>query len=130
MVDLDPVTTFADLLRRSGSMTEAEIENAVVRSGRVVAGASEAQGEDRAVRAAQTAIAPLLTDASIKQAGGILVEIVTGDKLTDSEINAAGEAIRQVADPNTEMLIGDLRDESMAGAVRVTVILIGTEVRA
>lgn len=122
MVDLDPVATFADLLRRDGSMTEAEIERLLFDVGRVVAVASEATGEDRATRAAKAAIAPLLADNSIKQAGGILAEIVSGGNLTDSEIHAAAEAIRQVGGPDAEMLVGGLQDDTMGGAVRVTVI--------
>jgi|ERR1700693_15124 len=122
MIDLDPVTTFAGLLRRDGSMTEAEIKKLLFDVGRVVAVASEATGEDRTTRAAKAAIAPLLADDSIKRASAILVEIVSGDNLTESEIKVAAAAIRQVGGPDTEMLVGDLQDEKMGDAVRVTVI--------
>jgi len=67
-----------------------------------------------------------MADGSIKQASGIMVEIVGGDVLTDSEISATAEAIRHVGSPDTEMLICDLRDEKMGGAVRLTVIMIET----
>jgi cell division GTPase FtsZ len=99
-------------------MTEVEIENAMSKTGWVVAGASEAEGEDRA---AQAAIVPLLADGSIKQASGIMVEIV-GDNLTDGEASAAAETVHQACGPDTETLFWVLHDGEMAGAVRVTVI--------
>ena len=129
MTDLDPVATFADVLRREGSMTEAEIENLLSKIGRVVAGSSEAKGEGRAVRAAQAAIKQLPSDGSIKQARGISVEIASGDDLTESEVNAAAEAIHQACGSDTEILIGHHSDERLEGAARVTVVTIGTGVR-
>ena len=64
MAGLDPAATFADVLRRGCSMTEAEIEKLLADVGRVLAGVSEVEGQDRAVRAAKAAIAPLLANDS------------------------------------------------------------------
>jgi hypothetical protein len=71
MAGLDPAATFADLLRRDGSMTEAEIEKLLSNAGRVVAAESKAEGEDHAVYAAPAAIVPFLENDSIKKARGV-----------------------------------------------------------
>ncbi len=67
-------------------MTEAEIENVLSKTGKVGAGASEAEGEDRAARAAQAAIVPLLADSSIKQASGIMARLYDVESVSPSII--------------------------------------------
>jgi len=106
-------------------MTEADIENVLSKIGRVGVGASEAEGEDRAARAAQAAIVPILTDGSIGQASGVLVEIAGGIDLTEAEVDVVGETVHRAADPEADILVGPaVRESKLAGAVKVTVFAI------
>jgi cell division protein FtsZ len=94
--------------------------------GRALMGTATASGENRAVHAAQAAISsPLLEDASIEGARGVLMNITGGMDLTLYEVNEAAEIIQQAADPDAEILFGCVHDENMAGAVKVTVIATG-----
>jgi len=89
-------------------------------------GTAVAEGENRAVHAAQAAISsPLLEDASIEGARGILMNITGGADLTLFEVNEAAEIIQQAADPEAEILFGCVHDERMSGSVKVTVIATG-----
>ena len=73
--------------------------------------------------AAQAAISsPLLEDASIEGARGILINITGGADMTLYEINEAAEIIQRAADPDAEIIFGCVTDERMTGSVKVTVI--------
>src|SRR5262249_14659381 len=94
--------------------------------GRALMGTATAEGENRAIHAAQAAISsPLLEDASIEGAKGILMNITGASDLTLFEVNEAAEIIHQAADPEAEILFGCGPDESMAGTVKVPVIATG-----
>jgi cell division protein FtsZ len=89
-------------------------------------GTAVAEGENRAVHAAQAAISsPLLEDASIEGARGVLINVTGSADLTLFEVNEAAEIIRQAADPEAIILFGYVNDDRMAGSVKVTVIATG-----
>lgn len=107
-------------------MAESEVQDVLSRIGRVSAAVSEAEGEGRAVRAAQAAIAPLLADGSIARASGIMVEIVRGNDLTEAEVDVVAETVHRAAGPEGDILVGSsVHDSTLAGAVRVAVFAIG-----
>jgi len=81
-----------------------------------------AAGLNRAARAARAALTSLLPGDAVGRARGIVVDVASAADLAESEINAAADAVRQAADPDAEVLVGWVRDETMAGVVRVTVI--------
>jgi cell division protein FtsZ len=94
--------------------------------GRALMGTAVAEGENRAIHAAQAAISsPLLEDASIEGARGVLINITGGHDLTLFEVTEAAQIIQQAADPDAEILFGCVHDEKMAGTVKVTVIATG-----
>ena len=118
----------SDLINCPGeiNLDFADVKKIMSDMGRALMGTATASGENRAVHAAQAAISsPLLEDASIEGARGVLMNITGGTDLTLYEVNEAAEIIQQAADPDAEILFGCVHDESMAGAVKVTVIATG-----
>jgi cell division protein FtsZ len=94
--------------------------------GYAVMGTAEASGENRAVEAVQRAIAsPLLEDASINGAQGILLNITGSAKLTLHEVHEASSIVQKAAAENANIIFGAVHDEKMGDAVRVTVIATG-----
>ena len=118
----------SDLINCPGeiNLDFADVKKIMSDMGRALMGTATASGENRAVHAAQAAISsPLLEDASIEGARGVLMNITGGTDLTLYEVNEAAEIIQQAADPDAEILFGCVHDEKMAGSVKVTVIATG-----
>jgi cell division protein FtsZ len=122
------VQGISDLINYPGviNLDFADVRKVMSDMGRALMGTATAEGENRAIHAAQAAISsPLLEDASIEGAKGILMNITGGSDLTLFEVNEAAEIIHQAADPEAEILFGCVHDDSMAGNVKVTVIATG-----
>jgi cell division protein FtsZ len=122
------VQGISDLINYPGviNLDFADVRKVMSDMGRALMGTATAEGENRAIHAAQAAISsPLLEDASIEGAKGILMNITGGSDLTLFEVNEAAEIIHQAADPEAEILFGCVHDDSMAGTVKVTVIATG-----
>ncbi len=118
----------SDLINCPGeiNLDFADVKKIMSDMGRALMGTASASGENRAVHAAQAAISsPLLEDASIEGARGVLMNITGGSDLTLYEVNEAAAIIQQAADPDAEILFGCVHDENMAGSVKVTVIATG-----
>ena len=118
----------SDLINCPGeiNLDFADVKKIMSDMGRALMGTAVAEGENRAVHAAQAAISsPLLEDASIEGARGVLMNITGGADLTLFEVNEAAAIIQQAADPDAEILFGCVHDERMAGSVKVTVIATG-----
>jgi cell division protein FtsZ len=94
--------------------------------GMALMGTGYARGENRAIEATQEAISsPLLEEASIKGARGVLINITGGHDLTLCEVNNAASIVRQEADEDANIIFGHVIDESMADAMKITVIATG-----
>jgi cell division protein FtsZ len=122
------VQGISDLINCPGeiNLDFADVRKIMSDMGRALMGTAVAEGENRAIHAAQAAISsPLLEDASIEGAKGILMNITGGSDLTLFEVNEAAEIIHQAADSEAEILFGCVHDDSMAGNVKVTVIATG-----
>jgi cell division protein FtsZ len=105
----------------------ADVRAVMKGMGTAVMGMGVAEGENRATAAAQRAISnPLLEDSSIKGARGVIVNITGGSDLSLSEASDAMGLVTKEADPEANVLYGIVTDESMSGAVKVTVIATGT----
>jgi cell division protein FtsZ len=118
----------ADLINCPGEINRdfADVKKIMSDMGRAMMGTAVAEGENRAVHAAQAAISsPLLEDASIEGARGVLINVTGSADLTLFEVNEAAEIIRQAADPEAVILFGYVNDDRMAGSVKVTVIATG-----
>ena len=125
---LQAIQGISDLINCPGeiNLDFADVKKIMSDMGRALMGTAVAEGENRAVHAAQAAISsPLLEDASIEGARGVLINITGGADLTLFEVNEAAEIIQQAADPEAEILFGCVNDETMAGSVKVTVIATG-----
>ena len=96
--------------------------------GKALMGSGSASGENRAIDAAQKAISsPLLDDASVEGARGLLINITGGSDLTLHEVSEAAELVQKSADREAHIIFGAVIDESLDSEMRVTVIATGYE---
>ena len=87
-----------------------------------------AQGENRALEAAQAAVSsPLLEETSIQGARGVLINITGGPDLTLHEVAEAARAISDAVDPDANIISGLVLDPTMTDEVKVTVIATGSD---
>jgi len=96
--------------------------------GKAMMGTGEASGEKRAITAAEAAIAnPLIDDASMKGAKGLLVSITGGKDLTLYEVDEAATRIRGEVDQDANIIVGATFDEGLEGIIRVSVVATGID---
>ncbi len=122
------VQGISDIITITGIINRdfADIKTIMEGMGYAVMGTADATGENRAVDAVQRAIAsPLLEDASINGAQGILLNITGSAKLTLYEVHEASTIVQKAAAENANIIFGAVHDERMGDAVRVTVIATG-----
>jgi len=120
-----------DLMVRPGiiNLDFADIRSVMDEMGKAMMGTGEASGEDRAIQAAEKAIAnPLLDEVSLKGAKGVLINITGGNDLTLFELDEAANRIRSEVDPDANIIVGSTMDTSNEGIMRVSVS--GKHVRA
>jgi cell division protein FtsZ len=92
-------------------------------------GTGEADGEDRARRAAESAISnPLLEDISMRGAKGVLINITGGYDMTLFEVDGAVNRIREEVEEDANIIFGTSVDEAMNGRIRVSVVATGIDV--
>jgi cell division protein FtsZ len=109
----------------------ADVRTIMGNMGDAIMGTGTASGEHRAAEAANGAVSsPLLEDVSIGGAKGILINISGGSDLTLFEVSEATEIIHQAAGEDANIIFGAVVDESLTGAIRVTVIATGINGRA
>ena len=118
----------SDLINVQGviNLDFADVETIMKNMGEAIMGTGTASGQERAVLAAQQAISsPLLDDASIKGAQGVLVNITGGDNLTLMEANEATSIIFEEAGISANIIFGAVIDPELKDEIRVTVIATG-----
>ncbi|MDO5369899.1 cell division protein FtsZ [Paracoccus sp. (in: a-proteobacteria)] len=119
-----------DLMVRPGliNLDFADVRAVMDEMGKAMMGAGEATGDNRAVEAAEKAIAnPLLDEISLHGAKGVLINITGGHDLTLFEMDEAAEKIREKVDPEANIIVGSTLDPSLEGAVRVSVVATGID---
>ncbi|PJE29723.1 cell division protein FtsZ [Pseudooceanicola antarcticus] len=119
-----------DLMVRPGliNLDFADVRAVMDEMGKAMMGTGEAEGETRALQAAEKAIAnPLLDEISLKGARGVLINITGGHDLTLFELDEAANRIREEVDPDANIIVGSTLDESMEGAMRVSVVATGID---
>jgi cell division protein FtsZ len=89
-----------------------------------------ASGDNRAVEAAESAIASPLLDITIDGATGVLFNVTGGMDMTLQEINEAAEVIRRTVDTNANIIFGAVLDKEMSDELRITVIATGFNTNA
>ncbi|MCL1628516.1 cell division protein FtsZ [Roseibaca sp. V10] len=122
-----------DLMVRPGliNLDFADVRAVMDEMGKAMMGTGEASGEDRAVQAAEKAIAnPLLDEISLNGARGVLINITGGHDLTLFELDDAANRIREKVDPEANIIVGSTLDPSMEGMIRVSVVATGIDVEA
>jgi cell division protein FtsZ len=104
----------------------ADVRTVMQNGGAALMGTGAGRGEDRALEAAQQAIAsPLLDNVSIQGSTGVLVNITGGEDLTLGEVNQISEIAHEASGDQAEIIFGAVNDPTMDGEVRVTVIATG-----
>ena len=119
-----------DLMVRPGiiNLDFADVRSVMDEMGKAMMGTGEASGEDRAIQAAEKAIAnPLLDEISLKGARGVLINITGGHDLTLFELDEAANRIREEVDPDANIIVGSTLDTSMEGMMRVSVVATGID---
>jgi cell division protein FtsZ len=120
-----------DLMVRPGliNLDFADVRAVMDEMGKAMMGTGEASGEDRAVQAAEKAIAnPLLDEISLNGAKGVLINITGGYDLTLFELDEAANIIREKVDPDANIIVGSTLDTTMEGMLRVSVVATGIDV--
>ena len=106
----------------------ADIRTVMAEMGTAMMGTGEAEGEGRALRAAEQAIQnPLLEQASMAGAKGLLINITGGEDLTLFEVDEAATRIGKEVHPDANIIFGSAIDESLAGRVVVSVVATGID---
>jgi cell division protein FtsZ len=122
------VQGISDIITITGIINRdfADIKTIMEGMGYAVMGTAVAEGDNRAVEATNRAISsPLLEDATINGAHGILLNITGSSKLTLHEVHEASSIVQKAAAENANIIFGAVHDESMGDAVKVTVIATG-----
>ncbi len=106
----------------------ADVKSIMKGMGVALMGTGHATGDSRALDATQRAISsPLLEEASIEGAKGVLVNITGGQDLTLFEVDEAMQVIHNAADPDANIIFGTVSDDSMQNEMKITVIATGFE---
>jgi len=124
------VGCITDLMVKPGliNLDFADVRAVMREMGKAMMGTGEASGENRALQAAEAAIAnPLIYDVSMKGARGLLISISGGSDLTLFEVDEAATRIREEADPDANIIVGAAFDESLDGTIRVSVVATGVD---
>ncbi len=119
-----------DLMVRPGliNLDFADVRAVMDEMGKAMMGTGESDGEDRAVQAAEKAIAnPLLDEISLRGAKGVLINITGAHDLTLFELDEAANRIREEVDPEANIIVGSTLDTSMEGRMRVSVVATGID---
>src|SRR3989454_7355285 len=122
------VQGISDLITVPGliNLDFADVKSIMEGMGMALMGAGRARGENRAIEATQQAISsPLLEEATIQGAKGVLINITGGPDLTLYEVNVAATIIRESADEDANIIFGAVIDEHMVDEMKITVIATG-----
>jgi cell division protein FtsZ len=125
------VRGITDLITMPGliNLDFADIKTVMSEKGKAMMGTGEASGEDRAIRAAEDAIAnPLLDHGSMSGASGVLINITGGKDMTLYEVDSAANRIREeVGDSEANIIFGSTFNPDLNGTIRVSVVATGIE---
>ncbi|MCI2398152.1 cell division protein FtsZ [Aliiroseovarius subalbicans] len=119
-----------DLMVRPGliNLDFADVRAVMDEMGKAMMGTGESEGEDRAIQAAEKAIAnPLLDEISLRGAKGVLINITGGYDLTLFELDEAANRIREEVDAEANIIVGSTLDTGMEGNMRVSVVATGID---
>ncbi len=122
------VRSITDLMMMPGliNLDFADIKSIMQDKGKAIMGTGEAEGEDRAVKAAEQALSnPLLDDCNMRGAKGVLINITGGNDITLFEIDEAASRIKEEVDEEANIIFGSSFDEALGGKIRVSIVATG-----
>jgi cell division protein FtsZ len=109
----------------------ADVRSVMSEMGKAMMGTGEASGDNRAIEAAEKAIAnPLLDGVSMKGAKGVIVSITGGEDMRLMEVDEAANHIRELVDADANIIWGSAFNNDLEGKIRVSVVATGIEVDA
>ncbi len=126
----DGVRSITDLMMMPGliNLDFADVKAIMEDKGKAIMGTGEAEGEDRAIKAAEQALAnPLLDDCSMKGAKGVLINITASEDITLMEVDDAVNRIKEEVDEDANIIFGSSFDSSMDGKIRVSIVATGID---
>lgn len=124
------VRGITDLMVMPGFMNLdfADVKTVMGEMGKAMMGTGEAEGDNRAILAAEAAISnPLLDDVSMKGARGVLINITGGLDMTLFEVDQSANRIREEVDSEAQIKVGSTLSEDLQGRIRVSVIATGID---
>ena len=106
----------------------ADVRSVMHEMGKAMMGTGEAEGDGRALEAAERAIAnPLLDGVSMQGAKGVIVSITGGEDMRLMEVDEAANHIRELVDPDANIIWGSAFNENLNGKIRVSVVATGID---
>lgn len=128
----DGVRSITDLMIMPGliNLDFADVKAIMEDKGKAIMGTGEAEGEDRAIKAAEQALAnPLLDDCSMKGAKGVLINITASQDITLMEVDDAVNRIKEEVDEDANIIFGSSFDGALDGKIRVSIVATGIDDR-
>jgi cell division protein FtsZ len=106
----------------------ADVRSVMHEMGKAMMGTGEAEGDGRALEAAERAIAnPLLDGVSMKGAKGVIISITGGEDMRLMEVDEAANHIRELVDPDANIIWGSAFNDNLNGKIRVSVVATGID---
>ena len=124
------VRSITDLMVMPGliNLDFADVRSVMGEMGKAMMGTGEGEGPNRALEAAERAIAnPLLDGVSMQGAKGVIISIIGGDDMKLLEVDEAANHIRELVDPDANIIWGSAFDPNLDGKIRVSVVATGIE---
>jgi cell division protein FtsZ len=109
----------------------ADVRSVMGEMGKAMMGTGEASGDNRAIEAAEQAIAnPLLDGVSMKGARGVIISITGGEDMRLMEVDEAASHIKELVDPDANIIWGSAFNNDLDGKIRVSVVATGIDAEA
>ncbi len=124
------VRSITDLMVMPGliNLDFADVRSVMGEMGKAMMGTGEGEGENRALEAAERAIAnPLLDGVSMQGAKGVIISIIGGEDMKLLEVDEAANHIRELVDPDANIIWGSAFNPDLSGRIRVSVVATGIE---
>ena len=124
------VRSITDLMVMPGliNLDFADVRSVMAEMGKAMMGTGEGSGENRALEAAEKAIAnPLLDGVSMQGAKGVIISIIGGEDMKLLEVDEAANHIRELVDPQANIIWGSAFNPDLQGRIRVSVVATGIE---
>ena len=127
------VRSITDLMVMPGliNLDFADIRSVMNEMGKAMMGTGEGEGQNRALEAAERAIAnPLLDGVSMQGAKGVIISIIGGEDMKLLEVDEAANHIRELVDPDANIIWGSAFNPELEGRIRVSVVATGIDASA